>query len=515
MNSASMMQTSIQVLTATTWAQQLYAALPEILLLVCTLLVLLADIFWPGQKEGKKAPLLMLSVLAIIPSFIVTVLQMGGPVTYAFSNTYVADDFAHLLKLCAYVSVGASLIYATDYLDQRDMRKGEFYLLALFALLGQMVMISANNLLVIYVGLELLSLSLYAMAALRRDSVQAVEAAMKYFVLGALASGFLLYGMSMIYGGAGTLEVTKIARALSSPAVEKTAAFGAVFVVAGLAFKFGAVPFHMWVPDVYEGTPSAVTLFIAGAPKLAAFAIAFRMLVEALSGISTEWQQMLMMLAVGSIALGNVVAIAQTNFKRMLAYSTISHVGFVLLGLLSGVAMGDDNSNLGPTNLRANAYSASTFYIITYVLTTMGTFGVLMALARRGFECDRIDDLKGLYQRAPWLAMIMVLLMFSMAGIPPLVGFWAKLEVLTAVMKAGHLWLALVAVFFSLIGAYYYLRIVKVILFDAPVELMAVSMASIPKATLALNGAMMIVLGLGPSVLMVLCTRAVLSALGS
>jgi NADH-quinone oxidoreductase subunit N len=508
---------SNQIIIATSWGQQLYAALPEILLLVCTLLVLLADIFWPGANQkgaddndatGKKAPLLLLSVLAIVPSFIATCYQMGGPTLYAFSNTYVADEFSHLLKLCAYVAVAASLIYSTDYLNQRDLRKGEFYLLALFALLGQMVMMSANNLLVIYVGLELLSLSLYAMAALRRDSVQAVEAAMKYFVLGALASGFLLYGMSMIYGGAGTLEITKIAKALAAPGVEKTATFGVVFVVAGLAFKFGAVPFHMWVPDVYEGTPSAVTLLIAGAPKLAAFAIAFRMLVEALSGISGDWEQMLMLLSVASIALGNIVAIAQTNFKRMLAYSTISHVGFVFLGLLSGAVKGD-------LDLRASAYSASTFYIITYVLTTLGSFGVLMALARRGFECDRVDDLKGLYQRAPWLALIMLLIMFSMAGIPPMVGFYAKLEVLTAVMKAGHLWLAIVAVLFSLIGAFYYLRIVKVMMFDAPVEMLPVETNRGSKATLVVNGALILVLGLGPSALMVLCSRAVQSALGS
>jgi NADH-quinone oxidoreductase subunit N len=499
---------TFQAVTATDWGLNLLAALPEVLLLVCTLLVLLADIFWPGQKEGKRAPLLQLSLLAIIPSLVATVMQMGGPTYYAFSNTYVADEFAHLLKLCAYIAVAVSLIYASEYLQQRDLRKGEFYLLALFSLLGQMVMISANNLLVIYVGLELLSLSLYAMAALRRDSVQAVEAAMKYFVLGALASGFLLYGMSMIYGGAGTLEITKIARALSVAEVEKTATFGVVFVVAGLAFKFGAVPFHMWVPDVYEGTPSAVTLLIAGAPKLAAFAIAFRMLVEALTGISHDWQQMLMMLSVASIALGNVVAIAQTNFKRMLAYSTISHVGFVFLGLLSGVVKGDGS-------LRADAYSAATFYIITYVLTTLGTFGVLMALARRGFECDRVDDLKGLYQRAPWLAVIMLLLMFSMAGIPPLVGFYAKLEVINAVMKAGHLWLAIVAVLFSLIGAFYYLRIVKVMMFDAPVEMLPVEVPSGSRATLAVNGALILVLGLGPGMLMVLCMRAVLSALGS
>lgn len=481
----------------------LYAALPEISLLISALLVLLADIF---QGNERKIGTDRLALLATIPPAIATIIQMGGPTLYAFSGTYIADEFSHLLKLCAYVAVAVSFVFAGPYLQQRGLKKGEFYLLGLFALLGQMVMISAGNLLVVYVGLELLSLSLYAMCALRRDSVQAVEAAMKYFVLGALASGFLLYGMSMIYGGAGTLEILKIAKALQSGSVDRTAAFGAVFVVAGLAFKFGAVPFHMWVPDVYEGTPTPVTLFIAGAPKLAAFAIAFRILVEGLSGIAHDWQQMLMMLSVGSIVLGNVIAISQTNIKRMLAYSTISHVGFVFLGLLSGTVDGD-SANAG------NAYSAALFYVITYVLMTLGTFGVLMALARRGFECDQIDDLKGLGKRSPWLAMLMLLLMFSMAGIPPLVGFYGKLLVLQSVVQAGYLWLAIVAVIFSLVGAFYYLRVVKVMLFDAPVDDAPVTMPNDLRSLLAVNGMLVVGLGLLPGGLIMLCGKAIQAAL--
>jgi NADH-quinone oxidoreductase subunit N len=485
---------------------QLLALLPEISLLIGTLIVLLIDIF---KGKDSKLKTESCALIALIPPFIATLMQMGGPTVYAFSGMYIADDLAHLLKLCAYLAVGMSFIYSTDYLEHRGMKKGEFYLLALFATLGIMVMISANNLLVVYVGLELLSLSMYALAALRRDSVQSTEAAMKYFVLGALASGFLLYGMSMVYGGAGTLEIPKIAKALTTPGVELTAAFGVVFIVAGLAFKFGAVPFHMWVPDVYEGSPSAVTLLIAGAPKLAAFAIAFRMLVEGLGSIAHQWQQMLMMLAIASIVLGNVVAIAQTNIKRMLAYSTISHVGFVFLGLLSGVMAGGDRANAH------EAYSASTYYVIIYVLMTLGTFGVLMALARKGYECDQIDDWKGLVKREPWLGMVMLLLMFSMAGIPPLAGFYAKFVVLIALVKAGYLWLAVLAVIFSLIGAFYYLRIVKVMIFDAPNDKSPVMMGSGTKATLAVNGFLIIALGLLPAGLVALCLRAVQSALGS
>ncbi len=336
------------------------------------------------------------------------------------------------------------------------MFRGEFFALALFATLGMMVMISANHLLTLYLGLELLSLSLYAMVALQRDSARATEAAMKYFVLGALASGMLLYGMSMLYGATGTLEITELAQ-LSMDGVRAQAVlvFGLVFIVAGLGFKLGAVPFHMWVPDVYQGAPTAVTLFLGSAPKFAAFAIVMRLLAQALGAemLVDEWRQMLMIMAVLSLAIGNLTAIMQTNLKRMLAYSTISHMGFLLLGVLSGTIDG---------------YGAGMFYVVVYVLMTLGAFGIILLLTRGGFEAEELDDYKGLNQRSPWYAFLMLLLMFSMAGIPPTVGFYAKLSVLQAVVQIGLWWVAVIAVIFSLIGAFYYLRIVKLMYFDAP-----------------------------------------------
>jgi len=368
-------------------------------------------------------------------------------------------------------------------------------------------MISANNLLVVYLGLELMSLSLYALAALRRDHGVATEAAIKYFVLGALASGFLLYGMSMIYGGSGSLDIPEIAKAVAGGGADRTVlVFGVVFIVAGLAFKFGAVPFHMWVPDVYQGTPTAATLLIAGAPKLAAFAITFRILAEGLIGVAADWQQMLTVLSVASLVAGNLIAIAQSNFKRMLAYSTIAQVGFVFLGLLSGVVDGSDEAAAG-------AYSASMFYVITYVLTTLGTFGAIQLLARMGFEADQISDLRGLNKRSQWMAFVMLILMFSLAGIPPTVGFYAKLSVLQAVVNAGQIWLAVLAVMASLVGAFYYLRIVKVMYFEDPSDTTALVPTAGARTTLALNGALVLGLGVLPSPLMTACFEAVRQAL--
>jgi NADH-quinone oxidoreductase subunit N len=378
----------------------------------------------------------------------------------------------------------------------------------LFALLGQMVMISSGNLISIYLGLELMSLALYALIALRRDDVVATEAAMKYFVLGALASGFLLYGMSMVYGATGHLDLAEVSKVIAAGKAEKMAlVFGIVFLVSGLAFKLGAVPFHMWVPDVYQGSPTAVTLILGGAPKLAAFAITLRLLVDGLHGLAADWQPMLMILAVLSLAIGNLTAIVQTNFKRMLAYSTISHMGFVLLGLMSG-------SVAGKPELSSAAYGASLFYMLTYVLTTLASFGIVLLLSRQGFECEHIDDLKGLNRRSPWHAFIVLLLMFSLAGIPPLVGFYAKLAVLQALISAGHVTLAVVAVLFSLIGAFYYLRVVKVVYFDEPVADVAPIVATVgQRGLLSINGAMMLLLGLLPGGLMALCVQAIRSSL--
>ena len=482
------------------------AALPEILLLIAACAVLLADAFRQGEAPNRIDRLALVALLFPAGA---TIWQLGQPAQYAFNGMYVADALGHVLKLTSYLAVAATIVYARAYAADRGMHRGELYALALFALLGQMVMISAGNLLVVYLGLELMSLSLYALAAMRRDHSISSEAAIKYFVLGALASGFLLYGMSMLYGGTGTLDLALIAKAMSGglPANTTVMVFGVVFVVAGLAFKFGAVPFHMWVPDVYQGTPTVATLLIASAPKLATFAIAFRMLAEGLVAVATDWQQMLLVLSVLSMAIGNLVAIAQTNLKRMLAYSTIAQVGFVLLGMLSGVVGGDVNGMAGP-------WSASMFYLVTYVLTTLGTFGVIMMVARAGHEAEEIDDLKGLGKRSPGLAFVMLILMFSLAGIPPTVGFYAKLAVLQSVVDAGMVWLAIAAVLLSLIGAFYYLRIVKTVYFDEPSDTAVIAPSADARAVMAVNGALVLLLGIVPGPLMALCYDAVKQALG-
>ncbi|MGZ8254262.1 MAG: NADH-quinone oxidoreductase subunit NuoN, partial [Burkholderiaceae bacterium] len=387
----------------------------------------------------------------------------------------------------------------------------------LFALLGIMLMISANNLLVIYLGLELQALSMYALVALRRDDARSSEAAMKFFVLGALASGFLLYGMSMLYGGSGTLDINELARRAANGQVASriSLVLGVVFVIAGLAFKLGAVPFHMWVPDVYQGAPTPVTLLIGSAPKLAIFAVSYRILVEGLLPISVDWQKMLIVLAVASLVLGNLTAIAQTNLKRMLAYSTIAQMGFMLLAMLSGVTKGDPAAT-------ATAYSAAMFYVITYALTTLGTFGVILLLAREGFEAEEIADLRGLNRRSPWYAFVMLLLMFSLAGIPPTVGFYAKLVVLQALLSEGvtsaMVWLAVLAVVFSVIGAFYYLRVVKAMYFEEPVTSVADTPGIVAttdmRVALSINGALVLVLGILPQYLLKLCADAVTRALG-
>jgi NADH-quinone oxidoreductase subunit N len=482
------------------------AALPEILLLVAACGVLLADAI---AKDGASDRIHRFALAAVLLPAGAVIAQIGEPAQTAFNGMYVADGLAHVLKLGACIALIATIVYGRAYAADRGMHRGELYTLALFALLGQMIMISAGNLLIVYLGLELMSLSLYAIAALRRDHPVSTEAAIKYFVLGALASGFLLYGMSMLYGGTGTLDLEKIAAVMSgrAPGSSTVIVFGVVFIVAGLAFKFGAVPFHMWVPDVYQGTPTFATLLIAAAPKLATFAIAFRILAEALPAVANDWQQMLMVLSVLSMLLGNLVAVAQTNLKRMLAYSTIAQVGFVLLGMLSGVVAGNADG-------MANAWSASMFYVLTYALTTLGTFGVMLLIARAGHEAERIDDLKGLGKRSPGIAFVMLILMFSLAGIPPTVGFQAKLSVLQSVVDAGLLWLAVFAVLASLIGAFYYLRVVKAVYFDDPVDTAAIAPASDARMMIAANGALVLLLGLLPGPLMAVCLEAVRQAIG-
>jgi NADH-quinone oxidoreductase subunit N len=479
--------------------------LPEILLLVgvCVFLLLeLASGPNPVRSLVRAQLVLALPLLALLA-------QSSDSTQTAFGGMYLADAVSSILKIAAILAVSATLMVSSRYVRERDMPASEFQMLAMLSLLGQMVMISAGNLLVVYLGLELMSLSLYALVALRRDHAVSTEAAMKYFVLGALASGFLLYGMSMIYGGAGTLSHDEIAVRFAAGEVDRWVfVLGVVFLVAGLAFKLGAVPFHMWVPDVYHGSPSAVTLLIAGAPKLAAFAIAFRVLAESLLGVAADWQQMLMVLAIASLAVGNIVAIAQQNLKRMLAYSTISQVGFVLMGMLAGVVDGDAAG-------AADAWGSSLFYIVTYVLTTVGTLGVVIYLSAGRLEAETLDDLKGLSRRSPGLALVMLLLMFSLAGIPPLVGFHAKLVILGTVLAAGMVWLAVFAVLFSLVAAFYYLRIVKLMYFDPPSDSAVRLPGGVVPVILGGSGVLVLGLGLIPGPLMALCLDAVRQALGS
>jgi NADH-quinone oxidoreductase subunit N len=482
----------------------------EIFLVIAACAILLIDMF---LKEGKRNLTYILSLLTLVGCAAITWTDFSaGTTTYTFFNMFVSDPMANLLKLFTYLAVGITLVYSRQYTGDRGMMSGnmggEFYVLALFTMLGQMIMISGNNMLPIYLGLELMSLSLYALVAMRRDHAVSTEAAMKYFVLGSLASGFMLYGISMIYGATGSLILTDIAKIAAAGANHTILVFGLVFVVAGMAFKLGVVPFHMWVPDVYQGSPTAVTLLLGGAPKLATFAMVLRILVEGLLPLAFDWQQMLLVLAVLSLAIGNITAIAQTNIKRMLAYSTIAQMGFVLLGLMSGVTGGS------ASNAPA-AYSAAMYYSITYVLTTLGSFGLIMMLARSGFEAEELADFKGLARRSPWFAVVMTVLMFSLAGVPPMMGFMAKWAVLQAVVATGQYWLAIVAVLFSLIGAFYYLRVVKTIWFDDVADASPIVTPMDMRVALSLNGVLVVLLGVMPGSLLAACLSAMTQTLGS
>jgi len=483
-------------------------ALPEMLLLAGACALMIVDLYVKSERRdasfGLAQIVLLLCALATLYVFLVQ-----GQADYSrlllFNGLFVSDTLSNLLKLVSYLAVWATLIYSRQYLVDRGLLRGEFLTLLLFSLLGMMVMISANSFLSMYLGLELMSLCLYAMVALDRDSAVSTEAAMKYFVLGALSSGLLLYGMSMIYGATGTLEISEAARRVSRIAAttdRSLLVFGLVFMVAGIAFKLGAAPFHMWIPDVYQGAPTAITLVIGAAPKLAAFAMAVRLLVNGLLDLAQDWQQMLALLALLSMAIGNITAIAQSNIKRMLAYSTIAHMGFMLLGLLSGVVGGNLLN-------AADAYSTALFYVVVYVLMTLGAFGVLLYLSRKGFECENLDDLRGLNRRSPWFAFVMMVLMFSLAGLPPTAGFYAKLAVLSSAVQAGQLWLAVAAVILSLVGAFYYLRIVKLMYFDEPKEAGPVPGHSEMRVLLSLNALALLVLGILPQKLMQLCYVAI------
>jgi len=479
--------------------------LPEIILLVAAMAILIIDAF---SNDPKRTLTYTLSNATLAVVFVVSLWQwVGGVSGTGFYSMVVVDSFSHFVKLVSYLAVFATMVYSREYIQTRDMlRGGEFYVLVLLALLGQMVMISAGNMLTIYLGLELMSLAIYALVAMRRDHEQSTEAAMKYFVLGSLASGFLLYGMSMVYGATGSLDLAVIGSTVQSGDMQMALVFGLVFIVAGLAFKLGVVPFHMWVPDVYTGAPTAVTLVLAAAPKLAAFAIVMRLLVTGLGELTISWQPMLIILAVLSMAIGNLTALMQTNMKRMLAYSSISHMGFVLLALASG-------STDGNMFVNAGAYGSALFYMVSYVLTTLASFGVVMVMSRQGFECENLEDFKGLNKLNPTLAGVMLLVMFSLAGIPPLIGFYAKLMVLQAVIQTGMVWLAVVAVMFSLIGAFYYLRVVKLVYFDQPAPDRVVDrVPTVPASLLAVNVGLILLLGLVPAGLMNISVNTILSS---
>jgi NADH-quinone oxidoreductase subunit N len=483
---------------------------PEIFLLLMTSVVALVGVNASDSRLGLTFWIAQISLL-VFSLMHLNELQLARTV-YGMQRMVVIDPLGHLLALSAGLATMITLGFARPYLKSRDLLKGEFLSLAMFSLLGISVMVSANNFLVVYVGLELMTLSLYALTALRRDHAVSTEAAMKYFVLGALASGFLLYGLSMMYGASGTLDIPNVLEALHKGTVNpQVLVFGLVFIVAGLAFKLGLAPFHMWVPDVYQGAPTAVTLLISGAPKLAAFGITFRILVEGLSGQAKDWEEMMIVLSVASMALGNLAAIAQSNLKRLLAYSAIAQLGFMLLGFTPTVV---DMK----TVLAANGYSSALFYMVTYVLTTLGTFGLIMVLARHGFESEEIADLAGLGKRSPWIAGVMAIFMFSLAGIPPLVGFYAKFAVLQALVSTGnqvYIVLAVVAVLLSLVGAYYYLRIVKTMFFDEPADASPVQGGTGATVLLALNGLAALGFGLLPDGLMSVCRDAVLKALNT
>jgi len=466
-------------------------AAAEIFLLAAACALLLVDLV---VTDARRWITYLLSIVALAGAAVIT--SAVGPAVreVAFFGQYVGDPMGTVLKLFTYAAVAVAFLYSREYLVDRGMFRGEFFTLALLAVLGINVMISANSLLTMYLGIETMSLALYAMVAFDREDGIAAESAMKYFVLGAIASGALLYGISIVYGVSGTVELGELAEALADPDTARNVGllFGLAFIVVGIAFKFGAVPFHMWVPDVYHGAPTAVTLFIGSAPKVASFALAIRVLAEGMAGAADAWSDMLIVLAVLSMAVGNVVAIAQTNIKRMLAYSTISHVGFILLGILAGTPEG---------------YRAAMFYTLAYVITATGSFGVILLLARRGFEADRLEDYRGLNQKSPWFAAVMMLLMFSTAGVPPLVGFWAKVQVITAVLHVGLAWLAVLAVVFSVIGAFFYLRVVKLMYFDAPANDHCVAGSAGFRWVLSLNALLVLALGIAPGWLLEICAR--------
>ena len=475
----------------TDYSAGLIYARPEIFLGSAACAILMLDLV---IAEAQRRWTGVISVLALIATAVLVAVQPPASHVHVLAGMFELDWMAQVLKVVALLTVAIVFLYSTEYLRRRAILKGEYFVFGLFATLGIMVLLSAASLVTLYLGLELMSLCLYAMVAFDRESGRAAEAAIKFFVLGSLASGTLLYGMSIIYGMTGSLQLSEIATALHLGLSGNVGVlFGIAFIIVGIGFKFGAVPFHMWIPDVYEGSPTCVTLFIGSAPKIAAFALTMRLLSEGLASSQPDWGQMLIVLAVLSMAIGNVVAIAQTNLKRMLAYSTISHVGFILLGILSGTAQG---------------YQAAMFYTITYVIVAAGAFGMIVLLSRQGFEADTLEDFKGLNARSPWFAGMMAIFMFSLAGVPPFIGFYAKLWVIQAVLGIGNVWLAVVAVLFSVVGAYYYLRVLKLMYFDEPVDKEPLDASGMVRALLSVNALFVLGLGILPATLFALCKQA-------
>jgi len=471
-------------------------AMPEIVLAVVLFAILVLDAF---LREGQRHVTYWLTIATLVATSVLCFTMLGRATTVTFSGLFVADAMSQVLKIATLLTVAATLMVSRTYLEARGMLSGEFLTLALFGSLGMMVMISAHHFLTLYLGLELMALSQYAMVALQRDSARATEAGMKYFVLGALSSGLLLYGMSMLYGATGSLELTRVAAAIErSQSVDILAAFGLVFVVAGIAFKLGAAPFHMWIPDVYHGAATPATLIVGAAPKIAAFAFVIRLLAGGLQGLTGDWQQMLVILAVFSLAVGNIVAIAQTNLKRMLAYSTISHMGFVVIGIAAGTD---------------NGYSSAMFYTITYAIMTVASFGMILLLSRAGFEAENLDDFRGLNQRSKWYAFMMLITMFSLTGLPPTVGFFGKLFVLQAVLEVGYTWLVVYAVLMSVIGAFYYLRVVKLMYMDAPAGEVTLEPRADARWVLSAAGVLSLLLGIVPAPLMNVCVRAIAASM--
>jgi NADH-quinone oxidoreductase subunit N len=482
---------SLAQFSATQFNAGLVYLCPEIFLASAACAILMLDLLLSDSQRRWTG---VLAVVSVGVTALLVAIQPVSTKIVGLGGLFELDRMAQVLKVITLVTVAVVFVYSTDYLQRRAILKGEYYVLGLFATLGAMVLISAGSLITLYLGLELMSLCLYAMVAFDRESGIAAESAIKYFVLGSMASGTLLYGMSIIYGVTGNLELTAIAGAVQNGLGDNIGlVFGIAFLIVGVGFKFGAVPFHMWIPDVYDGSPTCVTVFIGTASKLAAFALAMRLLPEALAGSQGDWSQMLVVLAVLSMAIGNIVAIAQSNLKRMLAYSTISHVGFVLLGILSGTLQG---------------YQAAMFYIISYVIVAAGSFGMILLLARQGFEADKIVDFRGLNARSPWFAGMMAILMFSLAGLPPFIGFWAKLGVIQAVLGVNYTWLAVVAVLFSVVGAYFYLRIVKLMYFDEPTETTTIGGSALMRTVLSANALLVFGLGVIPGALLQICQRA-------